>query len=122
LGSDGTVGANKSTVEIINAHTSKFAQAYFEYDAKKSFGVTKSHLRFGDSPIRASYYVKHADFVGCHNETYILQYDVIDELKDGGTLLLNTSWEKEDLESRFPVRVKRLLAQKHINLYMIDAV
>ena len=122
LGSDGTVGANKSTVEIINAHTEKFAQAYFEYDAKKSFGVTKSHLRFGDAPIRSSYYVKSADFIGCHNETYIRQYDVVDELKEGGTLLLNTSLSAEGLEKLIPAKVKRQLAEKKARLYTIDAV
>ncbi|MBR6471937.1 MAG: pyruvate:ferredoxin (flavodoxin) oxidoreductase [Victivallales bacterium] len=122
LGSDGTVGANKSTVEIINAHTNKYAQAYFEYDAKKSFGVTKSHLRFGDRPIRGSYYVKSADFIGCHNETYIRQYDVVDELKDGGVLLLNTSLDMAGLEKLIPARAKRLLAAKKAALYTIDAV
>ena len=122
LGSDGTVGANKSTVEIINAHTDKFAQAYFEYDAKKSFGITKSHLRFGDRPIRSSYYVKHADFIGCHNETYIRQYDVVGELKENGTLLLNTSLDAAGLETLIPARVKRELAAKHAKLYTIDAV
>ncbi len=122
LGSDGTVGANKSTVEIINAHTSKFAQAYFEYDAKKSFGVTKSHLRFGDAPIRSSYYVKRADFIGCHNETYIRQYDVADELKENGTLLLNTGWNEAELAAHLPARVKRILASRHAKLYTIDAV
>ncbi len=122
LGSDGTVGANKSSVEIINAHTSKFAQAYFEYDAKKSYGVTKSHLRFGDKPIRSSYYVKCADFIGCHNETYLKQYDVVGELKQGGTLLLNTSWTPEELERELPARVKRVLAQKQAKLYTIDGV
>ena len=122
LGSDGTVGANKSTVEIINAHTSKFAQAYFEYDAKKSFGVTKSHLRFGDAPIRSSYYVKSADFVGCHNETYIRQYDVAGGLKNGGTLLLNTSLDAAGLEKLIPASAKRLLAEKKVRLFTIDAV
>ena len=122
LGSDGTVGANKSTVEIINAHTDKFAQAYFEYDAKKSFGITKSHLRFGDRPIRSSYYVKHADFIGCHNETYIRQYDVVGELKENGTLLLNTSLDAAGLETLIPARVKRELSAKHAALYTIDAV
>ena len=122
LGSDGTVGANKSSVEIINAHTSKFAQAYFEYDAKKSYGVTKSHLRFGDRPIRSSYYVKFADFIGCHNETYLKQYDVVGELKDGGTLLLNTSWTPEELDREIPARVKRILAQKKAKLYTINGV
>ena len=122
LGSDGTVGANKSTVEIINTHTEKFAQAYFEYDAKKSFGVTKSHLRFGDRPIRSSYYVKNADFIGCHNETYIRQYDVAGELKSGGTLLLNTSLDAAGLETLIPGNVKRQLAEKNARLYTIDAV
>ena len=122
LGSDGTVGANKSTVEIINAHTEKFAQAYFEYDAKKSFGVTKSHLRFGDAPIRSSYYVKSADFIGCHNETYIRQYDVAGELKHGGTLLLNTSLDAAGLEKLIPASAKRMLAAKEAKLYTIDAV
>ena len=122
LGSDGTVGANKSTVEIINAHTSKFAQAYFEYDAKKSFGVTKSHLRFGNAPVRASYYVKSADFIGCHNETYIRQYDVAGELKQGGILLLNTSLDVDGLEKLIPAAAKRMLAQKEAKLYTIDAV
>ena len=122
LGSDGTVGANKSTVEIINAHTSKFAQAYFEYDAKKSFGVTKSHLRFGNTPVRASYYVKSADFIGCHNETYIRQYDVAGELKKGGILLLNTSLDAAGLEKLIPASAKRQLAEKEAKLYTIDAV
>ncbi|MBO5667492.1 MAG: pyruvate:ferredoxin (flavodoxin) oxidoreductase [Lentisphaeria bacterium] len=122
LGSDGTVGANKSTVEIINAHTPKFAQAYFEYDAKKSFGVTKSHLRFGDAPIRSSYYVKSADFIGCHNETYIRQYDVAGELKHGGTLLLNTSLDAEGLNKLIPAAAKRELAAKEAKIYTIDAV
>lgn len=122
LGSDGTVGANKSSVEIINAHTSKFAQAYFEYDAKKSYGVTKSHLRFGDKPIRSSYYVKFADFIGCHNETYLKLYDVVGELKNGGTLLLNTSWTPEELDRELPVSVKRVLAQKKAKFYIIDGV
>ena len=122
LGSDGTVGANKSTVEIINAHTSKFAQAYFEYDAKKSFGVTKSHLRFGNDPVRSSYYVKSADFIGCHNETYIRQYDVAGELKKGGVLLLNTSLDASGLEKLIPGSAKRKLAEKEAKLYTIDAV
>ena len=122
LGSDGTVGANKNTVEIINAHTPKYAQAYFEYDAKKSFGVTKSHLRFGDRPIRGSYYVKAADFIGCHNETYIAKYDIAGELKEGGTLLLNCSWTPEETPSRLPAHVRRQLAEKKAKLYVIDAV
>ena len=121
LGSDGTVGANKNTVEIINAHTPKFAQAYFEYDAKKSYGVTKSHLRFADAPIRSSYYVKSADFIACHNPTYIERYDIVSELKPGGTFLLNCPWTDAELESRLPAAAKRAMAQKHIRFYAIDA-
>ena len=121
LGSDGTVGANKNTVEIINSHTDKFAQAYFEYDAKKSFGVTKSHLRFGDRPIRSSYYVKSADFIACHNPTYIEKYDIASEVKPGGTLLINCPWDTAELEKHIPANAKREIANKGIQLYTIDA-
>ena len=106
LGSDGTVGANKNTVEIINSHTSKFAQAYFEYDAKKSYGVTKSHLRFGDRPIRSSYYVKQAEFVACHNPSYITKYDIAEEVKPGGIFLLNCPWTPDELERHLPASVR----------------
>ncbi len=122
LGGDGTVGANKNTVEIINSHTPKFGQAYFEYDAKKSFGVTKSHLRFGDTPIRSSYYVKSADFVACHNPTYIEHYDIAGEVKPGGTLLLNCPWDAAQLEKRLPAAAKRDIARKGLKFYTIDAV
>jgi len=121
LGSDGTVGANKNTVEIINSHTPMFAQAYFEYDAKKSYGVTKSHLRFGDQPIRSSYYVKLADFVAVHNQTYIDKYDIAGEVKSGGTLLLNCSWSPDEVGKHLPAAVKREVARKGIHLYIIDA-
>ncbi|MBE5928787.1 MAG: pyruvate:ferredoxin (flavodoxin) oxidoreductase [Lachnospiraceae bacterium] len=121
LGGDGTVGANHNTVKIINDHTDKFAQAYFEYDAKKSFGVTKSHLRFSDEPIKSSYYVKQADFVACHNQSYIDQYDIVDEIVDGGTFLLNCSWKEEELEMHIPASVRRKIAEKNIQFYMIDA-
>ncbi len=121
LGSDGTVGANHSTVKIINDHTEKFAQAYFEYDAKKSFGVTKSHLRFSSSPIRSTYYVKNADFIACHNQSYIYKYDIADELKNGGTFLLNCSFTADELEERLPVKLKRVLAKKNASFYIIDA-
>ncbi len=121
LGSDGTVGANKNTVEIINSHTDKFAQAYFEYDAKKSYGVTKSHLRFGNRPIRASYYVKSADFVACHNPTYIEKYDIASEVKEAGTLLVNCPWDSEELGRRLPAAAKRVIAERGIRLYTIDA-
>ena len=122
LGSDGTVGANKNTVEIINSHTPKFAQAYFEYDAKKSYGVTKSHLRFGDQPIRSSYFVKWADFIACHNQTYIEKYDIAEEIKPGGTLLLNCAWNAGELEHHLPAHTKREIARKNITLYTMDAV
>ena len=121
LGSDGTVGANHSTVKIINDHTDKFAQAYFEYDAKKSFGVTKSHLRFSSKPIRSTYYVKNADFIACHNQSYIYKYDIADELKEGGTFLLNCSFSPDELETRLPVKLKKMLARKKANFYIIDA-
>ncbi len=121
LGGDGTVGANHNTVRIINDNTDKFAQAYFEYDAKKSFGVTKSHLRFSDEPITSSYYVKRADFVACHNQSYISQYDIVDEIVPGGTFLLNCSWSQEELEEHIPADVRRKIAEKNIKFYMIDA-
>lgn len=121
LGGDGTVGANHNTVRIINDNTEKFAQAYFEYDAKKSFGVTKSHLRFSDEPINRSYYVKSAEFVACHNQSYISQYDIVDEIIEGGTFLLNCSWSEQELEEHIPASVRRQLAEKHIDFYMIDA-
>ena len=92
LGGDGTVGANKNTVQILSEAAGLHAQAYFEYDAKKSFGVTKSHLRFAEKPIRSSYYVKAADFIACHNQSYVGQYEMAEELKPGGTFLLNCGW------------------------------
>ena len=121
LGSDGTVGANHSTVKIINDHTEKYAQAYFEYDAKKSFGVTKSHLRFSSSPIRSTYYVKNADFIACHNQSYIYKYDIVNELKEGGTFLLNCSFSEDELDARLPVALKKELSKKKANFYIIDA-
>ena len=121
LGGDGTVGANHNTVRIINDNTDKHAQAYFEYDAKKSFGVTKSHLRFSDEPITSSYYVKQADFVACHNQSYISQYDIVDEINEGGTFLLNCSWNVNELEAHIPAKVRKQIAEKNIQFYVIDA-
>ena len=121
LGGDGTVGANHNTVRIINDNTDKYAQAYFEYDAKKSFGVTKSHLRFSDKPITNSQYVKQADFVACHNPSYISQYDIVDELVEGGTFLLNCGWDTEELKEHVPANVLRQIADKKIKFYTIDA-
>ena len=121
LGSDGTVGANKNSIKIIGDHTSQYVQAYFEYDTKKSGGVTKSHLRFGHSPILSTYYVTMADFVACHNQSYISRYDIVNEVKEGGTFLLNCGWSDEELEQHLSNKVKRLLAQRKIKFYTIDA-
>lgn len=121
LGGDGTVGANHNTVRIINENTDLFAQTYFEYDAKKSFGVTKSHLRFSNEPITSSYFVKQADFVACHNQSYINQYDIVDELVPGGTFLLNCSWKADELEEYIPASVLKKIAEKNIQFYIIDA-
>lgn len=122
LGSDGTVGANKSAVKIIGEHTEKFAQAYFAYDAKKSGGVTISHLRFGDSRIRSSYQITNADFIACHNQAYVRQYDLLDGIKTGGTFLLNCIWDREQLEEELPASLKRIIAEKKVNFYTINAV
>ncbi len=121
LGSDGTVGANKNSIKIIGDNTDKYVQAYFEYDTKKSGGVTKSHLRFGNKPIRSAYLVTKADFVACHKESYINQYDILSDLKPGGTFLLNCSWDEKELDSHLPASVKRYLAENRINFYIIDA-
>ena len=121
LGGDGTVGANKNTVQILAEAAHIYAQAYFEYDAKKSFGVTKSHLRFSREPIRGSYYVKRAEFVACHNQSYLSQYDMVSELKPGGTFLLNCQWKPEELDAHLPDDVKRCLARNNIKFYIIDA-
>ena len=123
LGSDGTVGANKNTIKIIGDHTDKYVQAYFEYDGKKSGGVTKSHLRFGDEPIRSSYLVRHADFVACHNKAYVANYDMVSDLKEGGSFLLACDWaDVAALDAHLPVSMRRAIAKKHINLYVIDSV
>lgn len=123
LGSDGTVGANKNTIKIIGDHTDKYVQAYFEYDGKKSGGVTKSHLRFGDTPIRSSYLVRHADFVACHNKAYVQTYDLISDLKPEGSFLLACDWKTvEELDAHLPAAMRRAIAQKHIRFYVIDSV
>lgn len=122
LGSDGTVGANKNTIKIIGDHTDMYVQAYFEYDGKKSGGVTKSHLRFGNSPIRSSYLVNKADFVACHNQAYIDKYDIVSDLKEGGSLLIACDWKEEDLDRHLPAYMRKAIADKKINLYIIDSV
>ena len=121
MGSDGTVGANKNSIKIIGHATDLYCQAYFVYDSKKSGGLTQSHLRFGDQPIHATYLVSAADFVGVHAPTYVDKYDTTADLKDGGTYLLNCPWSAEELEERLPAKMKRDLANKHANFYIMDA-
>ena len=121
LGADGTVGANKNSIKIIGDHTDKYAQAYFDYDSKKSGGITQSHLRFGDKPIRSTYLVNKADFVACHKQSYVHIYDnILTDLKDGGTFLLNTEWSAEELDKNLPAAMKRYLAQHNIKFYIIN--
>ena len=122
LGSDGTVGANKNSIKIIGDHTDKYAQAYFSYDSKKSGGITVSHLRFGDKPIQSTYLIDSADFIACHNPSYVTKYDMVSALKDGGTFLLNSPWTAEQMETELPATMKQLLAKKHAKFYTIDAV
>ncbi|MBR2576905.1 MAG: pyruvate:ferredoxin (flavodoxin) oxidoreductase [Firmicutes bacterium] len=120
LGSDGTVGANKSAIKIIGDNTDLYAQGYFAYDSKKSGGLTVSHLRFGKSPIKSTYLIDEADFVACHHQAYIKDYDVLQGLKPGGTFVLNCMWEPEELDEHLPGRVKRYLAQNNIKFYIIN--
>lgn len=122
LGGDGTVSANKNSIKIIGNHTDKFVQAYFDYDSKKSRGLTVSHLRFGDTKIRSTYLIDRADFVACHNPTYLHKFNMVQDLKDGGTFLLNCYWKEEELEQYIPGQVKRYIAQHHIRFYIIDAI
>ncbi len=123
LGSDGTVGANKMAIKIIGDNTKKYVQAYFEYDSKKSGGITISHLRFGDNRIRSTYGIAKADFVACHNQAYIKKYDtIVSSVKNGGTFLLNTLWTSEELEDKIPAHVKRIIANNNIKFYTINAV
>ena len=121
LGSDGTVGANKSAIKIIGDKTNLYAQGYFAYDSKKSGGVTISHLRFGKKPIKSPYLIDEADFIACHNQAYVHQYDVIKGLKDGGTFVLNCKWNKDELEENLPGNMKKYLADHKIKFYIINA-
>lgn len=121
LGSDGTVGANKNTIKIIGDHTPKYAQGYFDYDSKKSGGYTCSHLRFGDSPIKAPYLVGTPDFVACHVPSYLSKYDVLEGIKENGTLLLNSLWDEKETLERIPDHVKGVIGRKNITLYIINA-
>ena len=122
FGSDGTVGANKDAIKIIGDNTDLYAQAYFDYDSKKSGGVTMSHLRFGKKPIKSTYLLDESDYIACHKPAYIYQYDILDGLKKGGTFLLNCVWSPEQLEEKLPAKMKRYIAENEINFYTIDAV
>lgn len=122
FGSDGTVGANKSAIKIIGDHTEKYVQGYFHYDSKKSGGLTVSHLRFGDTPIRSTYLIEHADFVACHTPAYLHTYDLLKGLKKGGTFLLNTTWSQEQIIKNLPKKMKRYLAENEIRFYTINAM
>ena len=121
LGGDGTVGANKNSIKIIGDHTDKYIQAYFQYDSKKTGGVTISHLRFGDSPIKSSYYINKADFVACHNNAYLKKYDMISDVKPGGTFLLDCQWSDDELDANLPASVKSYIAKNNIKFYTINA-
>jgi pyruvate-ferredoxin/flavodoxin oxidoreductase len=122
LGADGTVGANKNSIKIIGDHTDMYAQAYFAYDSKKSGGVTVSHLRFGKSPIKSTYLVNKADFVACHNQSYVNKYDMVSDIKPGGVFLLNCQWNAEELDRHLPGQVKRYIAKNNIKFYTINGV
>lgn len=122
LGADGTVGANKNSIKIIGDNTDMYAQAYFDYDSKKSGGVTMSHLRFGKKPIKSTYLIHKANFVACHNPSYVRKYNMVQELVDGGTFLLNCPWDMEGLEKHLPGQVKRFIAEHGIKFYVIDGI
>jgi pyruvate-ferredoxin/flavodoxin oxidoreductase len=122
LGSDGTVGANKSAIKIIGDHTDMYAQGYFAYDSKKSGGVTISHLRFGKKPIKSTYLINKANYVACHNQSYVNKYDVLAGIKDNGIFLLNCIWDKEEIEKHLPGSMKKYIAEHNINFYIMDAI
>ncbi|MCI8413456.1 MAG: pyruvate:ferredoxin (flavodoxin) oxidoreductase [Clostridia bacterium] len=122
LGSDGTVGANKNSIKIIGDHTDMYAQGYFSYDSKKSGGITISHLRFGKSPIKSTYLIDQADFVACSNPSYVTRYDMVSDIREGGTFLLGCHWTAEQLEHELPASMKRAIAQKKLKFYTIDAL
>ena len=122
LGSDGTVGANKSAVKIIGDHTNLYAQAYFSYDSKKSGGSTVSHLRFGEKPIKSSYLINNADYIACHNPSFVNHFDLLKGIKKGGTFVLNCPWSMEELDEKLPASMKRSIARNDVNFYIIDAM
>ena len=121
LGSDGTVGANKNSIKIIGDHTDMYAQGYFSYDSKKSGGFTVSHLRFGKKEIKSTYLIDSADFVACHNQSYVTRYDMLKGIKKGGTFLLNSAWSAEEMEERLPSSLKNVIAKKELKFYNVDA-
>ncbi len=123
LGGDGTVGANKNSIKIIGDHTDKYVQAYFQYDSKKTGGITISHLRFGDKPIKSPYYINKADFVACHNPSYVLKgYKMVNDVKPGGVFLINCQWTAEELNANMPADAKRYIAKNNIQLYTVNAI
>ncbi|MEF9987708.1 MAG: pyruvate:ferredoxin (flavodoxin) oxidoreductase [Christensenella sp.] len=122
LGSDGTVGANKNSIKIIGDHTDMYAQGYFSYDSKKSGGITISHLRFGQTPIQSAYLITQPNMVACHNPSYVIRYDVLEGIKEGGTFLLNSPWSLEDMENEIPATMKNIIAEKKLKFYNIDAI
>src|SRR6056297_2641733 len=122
FGSDGTVGANKNAIKIIGDNTDKYAQAYFSYDSKKSGGVTVSHLRFGNEPIKSTYLIDQADYVACHNESYVDKFDMVQDLHDGGNFVLNCTWSEDELDEKLPAKMKKYIADHDINFYTINAV
>ena len=122
LGSDGTVGANKNSIKIIGDHTDMYAQGYFSYDSKKSGGITISHLRFGKSPIQSAYLITQPNMVACHNPSYVIRYDVLEGIKEGGTFLLNSPWSLEEMETELPAVMKNIIAKKKLKFYNIDAI
>ena len=122
LGADGTVGANKNSVKIIGDYTDKYVQAYFQYDSKKSGGVTVSHLRFGDKPIKSTYYVSNADFIACHNPAYMNKFNIVQDVNPGGTFLLNCIWNDDEIGDHLPAAAKKYIAENNINFYTCDAV
>ena len=122
LGADGTVGANKNSIKIIGDHTDMYAQGYFDYDSKKSGGLTVSHLRFGKKPIKSTYYISQADFVACHNPSYVDKYDIVEDLKKGGNFLLNCPWTGKELDERLPGKMKKYIAENGIHFYTIDGI
>ena len=122
LGSDGTVGANKAAIRIIGDNTDLFAQGYFSYDSKKSGGTTVSHLRFGTKPIKSTYLVYSADYIACHNRSFLHQTDVLKGIKKGGTFVLNCPWSVEELDEKLPAQIKKDIAEKELDFYVIDAI